>query len=117
MITCLVHPCLLSPAGNLSSTPADDNTEYAALLTTTQETVSAADLDSACASSLELTNLHSIISKGWPPSPKGLNPDHDLSIKDNYVFRGFRLIVPGMLRHALISIAHESPQGVVRTKQ
>lgn len=105
-----------------SSTPADDDTEYVALNTTARETVSAADLESACASSLELIKLRSIISKDWSPSPKGLEPDllpyhkirHELSVKDNYVFRGFSLLVPGTLRHAVISIANDSHQGAPR---
>lgn len=58
-------------------------------------------------------------SKGCFASSKGLNPDllpyykigHELSVNDLYVFRGFRLIVPGTLRHAFISVAYESHQG------
>lgn len=41
---------------------------------TAHETVSTADLHSACASSSELTKLRYIISKGWPRS-EGLDPD------------------------------------------
>ncbi|KAJ8336764.1 hypothetical protein SKAU_G00379840 [Synaphobranchus kaupii] len=105
--------------------PADDDAEYVALLTTARQSLSAADLDSACASCPELAMLRTIITCGWPPSPKGLDPvllpyyppRLELSVKDNFVFRGSRLLVPVVLRPALISIAHESHQGVVRTKQ
>lgn len=38
-------------------------------------------------------------------------------MKDNYMFQGFRLVLPDALHHALISIAHESHHGVVQTKQ
>ena len=111
-----------SPA---AAAKAEDDTEYIALLTAAHESISAADLSSASASSPELTKLCDIISKGWLPSSKGLHPDllpyypvrHELSVKDNFVFRGFRLLVPDTLRPALISIAHESHQGVLRTKQ
>ncbi|KAJ8373726.1 hypothetical protein SKAU_G00043060 [Synaphobranchus kaupii] len=109
----------------VAAPPADDDAEYVALLTTAHQSLSAADLDSACASCPELAMLRTIITCGWPPSPKGLDPvplpyyplHLELSVKDNFVFRGSRLLVPVVLHPALISIAHESHQGVVRTKQ
>ncbi|KAJ8353489.1 hypothetical protein SKAU_G00210560 [Synaphobranchus kaupii] len=83
----------VSPA---AAPPADDDAEYVALLTTAHQSLSAADLDSACASCPELTMLRTIITRGWPPSPKGLDPvllpyyplRLELSVKDNFVFRG-----------------------------
>ncbi|KAK3562894.1 hypothetical protein QTP86_011131 [Hemibagrus guttatus] len=59
------------------------------------------------------------ITDGWPPSPKGLNADLlpyyqlrlELSVKDNFVFQGSRLIAPAALRSTLVSIAHEGHQG------
>lgn len=84
----------VSPANSPLSAPADDDTKDVALLTTAHEAVSAAYLDCAYASFSAFTKLLSTISKGWPPSPKGLDPDllpyykihHELSVKDNYVF-------------------------------
>lgn len=38
---------------------------------------------------------------------------HEMSVKDNYVFQSFRLIMPDTLRQAVSSIAHESFQGAV----
>ena len=115
----------VSSAVDPPTAPADDDCEYVALLTTAHKSISAADLDTACASSPELIKLRAIISNGWPASPTGLDPDllpyykirHELSVKDNFVFRGFRLVVPDTLRPTLVNIAHESHQGVVRTKQ
>lgn len=41
----------------------------------------------------------------------------ELSVKDNLVFRGSRLIAPIALQSVLISLVHEGHQGEVRTKQ
>lgn len=42
----------------------------------------------------------------------------ELSIVDDCVFRGtYRLVVPGSLQKHLIDIAHETHQGIARTKQ
>ncbi|KAF7646635.1 hypothetical protein LDENG_00184420, partial [Lucifuga dentata] len=42
---------------------------------------------------------------------------HELSVKDDLVFRGARLVVPVSLRCTLIALAHEGHQGIVRSKQ
>ncbi|KAI2660383.1 Transposon Ty3-G Gag-Pol polyprotein [Labeo rohita] len=41
----------------------------------------------------------------------------ELSVQQDYVFRGSRLVVPVTLRHTLVKLAHEGHQGIVRTKQ
>ena len=41
----------------------------------------------------------------------------DLSIHDGLVLRGHRLVVPSSLQHKVVSIAHQSRQGIVKTKQ
>lgn len=42
---------------------------------------------------------------------------NELSVKDNFVFRGTRLVVPIPLCTTLVTLAHESHQGVIHTKQ
>ena len=123
-----VLECAATPTPDGSIAPAnwdDSDPEYVALLTTARHTLSATDLDSACATCPELTKLRAQITRGWPPSPKGLDPDLllyyklrlELSVKELFIFRGSRLIVPIALRPDLIAIAHESHHGVVRIKQ
>ena len=100
-----------SPDGSIAPANSDDcDPEYVALLTTASHTLSATDLNSACATCPELTKLCSQITRGWPPSPKGLDPNLllyyklrlELSVKEPFVFRGSRLIVPIALRPDLI---------------
>lgn len=42
---------------------------------------------------------------------------HEVSVQDDFIFHGFRLVVPVVLRHIIVTLAHEGHQGVVRTKQ
>lgn len=119
-------PAAPSPDGSVEPAHMEDSDpEIVALLSTARNSLSAADLDSACASCPEITNLRTQITCGWPSSSKGLDPDLlpyyklrlELCVKDHFVFRDSRLVVPIALRPDLITIAHESHQGVVRTKQ
>ena len=41
----------------------------------------------------------------------------ELSVYDGLVFRGARLVIPEELQHKVIAIAHQSHQGIVKTKQ
>ncbi|KAG1940258.1 retrotransposable element [Pimephales promelas] len=83
------------------------------------------DFETACAACPELEMLRKQITHGWPPSIKAVSQDmipyfrvrDELAVKDAFIFRGTRLLVPVDLRHTLISLAHESHQGIVRTKQ
>ncbi|XP_039676230.1 uncharacterized protein K02A2.6-like isoform X2 [Perca fluviatilis] len=99
--------------------------ELVALLSTAPISVTAGEFENASSSCSELTFLRQQISQKWPPSGKTVNPvlqpyfkiRHELSVKDNLVFRGSRLVVPVSLRSTLISLAHEGHQGIVRTKR
>lgn len=42
---------------------------------------------------------------------------NELSVKNDIVLRGTRIVMPSSLRHRTLSIAHETHQGIVRTKQ
>lgn len=83
------------------------------------------DFDSACSSCPELTDLRAQMEKGWPASIKSVSDTlapyykirDELSTYNNYILRGTRLIAPHSVRHALIELAHEGHQGMVRTKQ
>ena len=69
-------PAAPSPDGSIAPANSDDSDpEYVALLTTARHSRSATDLDSACATCPELTKLCGQITRGWPLSPKGLDPD------------------------------------------
>lgn len=103
----------------------DAEPEMVAQIAATLSSLSVTDFDSACSSCPELFALSSQIQNGWPPSIKSgsntLAPYYkirlELSVKDNYIIRGSRLIAPLSLRHTLITLAHESHQGIARTKQ
>ena len=41
----------------------------------------------------------------------------ELAVVDGLVLRGERIVVPQTLREAMVKIAHEGHQGIVRTKQ
>ncbi|KAG1960356.1 immune-associated nucleotide-binding protein 9-like [Pimephales promelas] len=109
--------------------PADPSTdgepELVALISSTLSSLPVPDFESACSLCLEMVALREQISRGWPPSiravAQNLMPYYkvrdELSVLDHYIFRGSRLLVPVSLRHTLVMLAHESHQGIVRTKQ
>ena len=45
------------------------------------------------------------------------NVFNELAVVDGLVLRGERIVVPQTLREAMVKIAHEGHQGIVRTKQ
>lgn len=98
----------------------DAEPEMVAQISATLSALPVADFDSACSACPELSALRSQIKSGWPPSAKSVSgvlaPYYtirdELSVKDNYVLRGSRLIAPLSLRHTLITLAHESHQGI-----
>jgi hypothetical protein len=69
--------------------------------------------------------LKRYIDKGWPAKRNAVDDDvkpffqvrHDLSISDDIIYRYDRVLCPNTLTHKLIITAHESHQGIVRTKQ
>lgn len=75
---------------------------------------------------LPFPNLRTQIQKPWPGKKAAveltLQPYYmvhdELSVVEDCVFRGaYRLVVPVSLQKHLIEIAHETHQGIVRTKQ
>ena len=84
-----------------------------------------ADFKAAAASCQAMTALRDQIARGWPGKVSTVNPDvapyfrvrHELLVKDSLVLRGTRLVVPIAQRATLVALAHETHQGVVRTKQ
>lgn len=109
--------------------PADPSTDVepdiVAHISSTLSALPVTDFEAACSSCPEMTALRDQIHRGWPPSIRTVNQamtsyykvKEELSVKDNFIFRGSRLLVPSTVRQTLISLAHESHQGVVRTKQ
>ena len=68
--------------------------------------------------------LKVLISKGWP-CRRTCEPDlkyyhtfrNELSVRNDLIMRGERILVPASLHSKLIQLAHKSHQGIVRTKQ
>lgn len=73
----------------------------------------------------ELCALREQVAGDWPLSMAAISAAlhpyfklcHEVSVQDNFLFRGFCLVVPVVLRHTIVTLAHEGHQGVVRTKQ
>ncbi|KAG1952105.1 retrotransposable element [Pimephales promelas] len=113
------------PIPSSGDDPTDLEPEIVALISSTLCSLSVTDFETACAACPELEMLRKQITHGWPPSIKAVSQDmipyfrvrDELAVKDAFIFRGTRLLVPVDLRHTLISLAHESHQGIVRTKQ
>lgn len=112
-LSCL--PLTVSPPGDtvIPAPLGDAEEEFVAAC----KSLSVADVTDACASCSELTKLRTQITKGWPPSPKGLETDllpyHrlplEMSVRDNSNFRGDLLIAPATLRPVLVSGSQRSP--------
>ena len=48
---------------------------------------------------------------------KNSNVLNELAVVDGLVLHGERIVVPQTLREAMVTIAHEGHQGIVRTKR
>ena len=113
------------PLPAASPLTADIEPELVALFSMAPVSVTAGEFEEASSSCSELASLRQQINQKWPPSVKTVRPmlqsyfkiRHELSVKDNLVFRGSRLVVPVALRSTPIALAHEGHQGIVRTKQ
>ena len=73
-----------------------------------------------------LKQVESFITNGWPRTSKGLDPAlvpyfkarNELVIHNGYIIRGtHRVTVPADLQPKLIQLAHDTHQGIIRTKQ
>lgn len=112
--------------------PAEEDTEsvtepeLVALLDTELKALSIDQFTEACEACPELTALREQIHRGWPKNQKSLPNElipyfserNELSVQDMIIYRGpHRRIVPVALREQLLGLAHETHQGIVRTKQ
>uniref|UniRef100_A0A3B5PS62 Gypsy retrotransposon integrase-like protein 1 n=1 Tax=Xiphophorus maculatus TaxID=8083 RepID=A0A3B5PS62_XIPMA len=106
----------------MDSTPVDEPDMVASIVSA----LSVTEFTSASSQCHELTLLRGQIEKGWPKCKKDVDPvlipyfhiRNELSASQDLVMRGeHRYIVPVALRATVIHRAHETHQGVVRTKQ
>ncbi|XP_041940375.1 uncharacterized protein K02A2.6-like [Alosa sapidissima] len=95
-------------------------------LTSTLTAVTDAEFKAACTSCPVQTQLRGLLTSTWPASAKHLTPAlqpffklrYELSLQGDCVVRGpHRLVVPDSLQSKFISLAHDTHQGIVRTKQ
>ena len=100
--------------------------ESVAAILTDMSAVSEEDFRSECNDCPVLTKLRAQIQRGWPSRKSTLDPDlqpyftirHELAVMNECIVRGsHRLLVPESLQKRLIVLAHETHQGIVRTKQ
>ena len=112
--------------------PSEENAEavtepeLVALLDTELKALSVTDFTGACEACPELTALRMQMERGWPKTAKSLPAilkpyfatRDELSVQDMTIYRGpYRRLVPVALRKQLVDLAHETHQGIVRTKQ
>ena len=106
--------------------PCLENDEEVVALTSILTAITREEFKAACASCPVQTKLCELLTSRWPRSAKALEPalqpyfklQTELSIQDDCVVRGTnRLVVPGSLQPKLISLAHDTHQGIVRTKK
>lgn len=102
----------------------EDDTEVALMFALTA--VTETEFKAACTSCPVQTKLREMLTSRWPKSTKNLTPQlqpffklrHEFSLQDDCVVCGtHRLLVPESLLPKLISLAHDTHQGIVRTKQ
>ena len=87
--------------------------------------ISKSDFSESCTSDEVYTSVANYIVKGWPVDQhhieKNLLPYYrireELSLHEDIIFRGDRVVVPTDLQCGLVDKAHEAHQGIVRTKQ
>lgn len=61
---------------------------------------------------VEISNLRAALLSNWLLPPKFLRVKVDLSVLDNLVLRGDRLVPPGNLRHRILLQAHKGHRGI-----
>ncbi|KAL6463363.1 hypothetical protein MHYP_G00277540 [Metynnis hypsauchen] len=100
--------------------------ESVAAILTDLSAVSEEEFRSECNDCPVLTKLRAQIQRGWPSRKSTLDPDlqpyftirHELTVMNECIVRGsHRLLVPESLQKRLVVLAHETHQGIVRTKQ
>ncbi|PIK55538.1 hypothetical protein BSL78_07543, partial [Apostichopus japonicus] len=105
----------------------DDDDDIAAVCQTVlqESSVTYTQLQSETNRDEACQTLKGYIQQGWPQSKSGVDDKvkpyysvHDeLSVHDNIIFRGEKVVVPTGLTSIIVSMAHEGHQGMVRTKQ
>ena len=100
--------------------------EMIALVSDDFAAITMEELTAACKDCLILQQVRAYIRTGWPCTAKGLDPalvpyfriHTELAEHDECVIRGtHRVVVPREIQPKLIQIAHDTHQGIVRTKQ
>ncbi|KAL7879761.1 hypothetical protein SRHO_G00020150 [Serrasalmus rhombeus] len=88
--------------------------------------VTAEELQHAVDQCPVLHQVKAYITKGWPRTAKGMDSAltpfyrlrYELAVQEGYVIRGtHRVVVPATLQPKFIQLAHDTHQGIVRTRQ
>ena len=122
---------VLNPADGLSRAPGpvveveDDESQLVASLSARLTAVSSAELTDAVASDPVLVKLSEQLTRRWPSRIGDVPPElrpffrcrDELSLMGGLIFKGERVVIPECLRARLVSLAHESHPGIIRTKQ
>ena len=86
------------------------------------EAMSLEEIQAASKQDKELEDFHNAIEQGtWTKADSSLTPHFqirtELSVMNDIVLCGTRIVVPKVLRERTLKIAHEGHQGIVKTKQ
>ena len=104
------------------SKPQRDNVgeEYISFLTRTAvpKSMTQDEVREATQQDRQLQQVMIAIQTGkWDSLPEYARFRDELSVHDGLVLRGHRLVIPTSLQQRVIDIAHQSHQGIVKTKQ
>lgn len=101
--------------------PKDDSTEVVFLVEPL--CIAKDQFEQSTSDDATLAKVKEYVTSSWPPHklvPSHLLPyfmlRNELSVVNNLLLRGERLVVPQSLAHQVISTAHEAHPGIVRTK-
>ncbi|KAL0149455.1 hypothetical protein M9458_055243 [Cirrhinus mrigala] len=109
-----------------STEPSLEHDLEVVALTSTFTVVTSSEFKEACDSCPIQAELHRLLASKWPKCAKALVHDqrpyfqvqNELSLQDGCVVRGTtRLLVPECLQPKLIALAHDTHQGIVKTKR
>ncbi len=110
----------------LSTEPSLEHDLEVVALTSTLTAITSSEFKAACDSCPIQAELRRLLSSKWPNCAKVLDNAlkpyfqvrHELSLQDDCVVRGTtHLLVPECLQPKFIALAHDTHQGIVRTKR
>ena len=113
------------PLGDEEWSDVVDEEEYVLNQVKVDSPVTVKELQDATNNDQILIQVRKYIEEGWPGNHKSYPPEvkpylvlkEELSVVDDIVMRGNRIVIPTSLQAKFVDFAHSAHQGIVRTKQ